>query len=247
MVRLAQASKDENGRYTDGKAGNQTGSELNIRAWYNRPWDTVLRPISVDLGKQIAHVAQILVKNNRIGYDQHQRTTAYDQCSKINWDINRINEIEPCECDCSSLIAVILKFCGISIPKTVYTGNLTSYLMRTGKFLCLRESKYLIGDRYLREGDIVLNITHHVAVCLDNGEKTVVAPFVAYAAQVNVNTYLNVRIGPGTGYACMKVNGKDFQLPNGLIVAICEEANGWGRLSNIQGWVSLSYLARATS
>ena len=247
MVRLAQASKDENGRYTDGKAGDQTGSELNIRTWYNRPWDTVLRPISVDLGKQIAHVAQILVKSNRIGYDQYQRTTAYDQCSKINWDINRINEIGLCECDCSSLIAVILKFCGISIPKTAYTGNLTSYLMQTGKFLCLRESKYLVGDRYLREGDIVLNTAHHVAVCLDNGEKTVVTPFVAYAAQVNVNTYLNVRTGPGAGYACMKVNGKDFQLPNGLIVAICEEANGWGRLSDIQGWVSLSYLARATS
>ena len=247
MVRLAQASKDENGRYTNGKAGDQTGSELNIRTWYNRPWDTVLRPISIDLGKQIAHVAQILVKSNRIGYDQHQRTTAYDQCSKINWDINRINEIGLCECDCSSLIAVILKFCGINIPKTVYTGNLTSYLMQTGKFLCLRESKYLVGDRYLREGDIVLNTAHHVAVCLDNGEKTVVAPFVAYTAQVNVNTYLNVRTGPGTGYACMKVNGKDFQLPNGLIVAICEEANGWGRLSDLQGWVSLSYLVRATS
>ena len=247
MVRLAQASKDENGRYINGKAGDQTGSELNIRTWYNRPWDTVLRPISIDLGKHIAHVAQILIKNNRIGYDQHQRTTAYDQCSKINWDINKINKIEPCECDCSSLIAVILKFCGISIPKTVYTGNLTSYLMQTGKFICLREPKYLNGDRYLREGDIVLNTAHHVAVCLDNGEKTVVAPFVAYTARVNVNTYLNVRIGPGTGYDCMKVNGKDFQLPNGLIVAICEEANGWGRLSDIQGWVSLSYLARATS
>ena len=52
MVRLAQASKDENGHYTNGKAGDQTGSELNICAWYNRPWDTVLRPISVDLGKQ---------------------------------------------------------------------------------------------------------------------------------------------------------------------------------------------------
>lgn len=246
MVRLAQASKDENGRYTNGKAGDQTGSELNIRTWYNRPWDTVLRPISIDLGKQIAHIAQILVKSNRIGYDQYQRTTAYDQCSKINWDINRINEIELCECDCSSLIAVILRFCGISIPKTVYTGNLTSRLIQTGKFLCLREPRYLTGDQYLREGDIVLNTAHHVAVCLDNGEKTVVTPFVAYAAQVNVNTYLNVRIGPGTGYACMKINGKDFQLPNGLIVAICEEVNGWGRLSDLQGWVSLSYLARAT-
>ena len=247
MVRLAQASKDENGRYTNGKAGDQTGSELNIRTWYNRPWDTVLRPISIDLGKRIAHIAQILVKSNRIGYDQYQRTSLWDQCEKIEWNINRINEIQPCECDCSSLIAVILRFCNISIPKTVYTGNMTAYILRTGKFICLREPKYLNGDQYLREGDIVLNTAHHVAVCLDNGEKTVVAPFVAYTARVNVNTYLNVRIGPGTRYACAKINGKDFQLPNGLIVAICEEANGWGRLSDLQGWVSLSYLARATS
>ena len=245
MVRLAQASKDENGRYADGKAGNQTGSELNIRTWYNRPWDTVFRPISIDLGKQIAHVAQILVKNNRIGYDQHQRTTAYDQCSKINWDINRINEIEPCECDCSSLIAVILKFCGISIPKTVYTGNLTSYLMRTGKFLCLRESKYLVGDRYLREGDIVLNTAHHVAVVIDDGEKAQ-TNFTAYAAQVKVNTYLQVRTAPN-GAEYKFSDGTSFRLPNGMTVAIVQESGKWGRLSDIQGWVSLSYLVRATS
>ena len=245
MVRLAQASKDENGRYINGKAGNQTGSELNIRTWYNRPWDTVLRPISIDLGKQIAHVAQILVKNNRIGYDQHQRTTAYDQCSKINWDINRINEIGLCECDCSSLIAVILKFCGISIPKTVYTGNLASYLMQTGKFICLREPKYLNGDQYLREGDIVLNTAHHVAVVIDDGEKAQIN-FTAYPAQVKVNTYLQVRTAPN-GAEYKFSDGTSFRLPNGMIVAIVQESGKWGRLSDIQGWVSLSYLARATS
>lgn len=245
MVRLAQASKDENGRYADGKAGNQTGSELNIRAWYNRPWDTVLRPISVDLGKQIAHVAQILVKNNRIGYDQHQRTTAYDQCSKINWDINRINEIELCECDCSSLIAVILRFCGISISKTVYTGNLTSRLIQTGKFLCLREPKYLTGDQYLRKGDIILNTAHHVAVVIDDGEKAQIN-FTAYPAQVKVNTYLQVRTAPN-GAEYKFSDGTSFRLPNGMTVAIVQESGKWGRLSDIQGWVSLSYLARATS
>lgn len=245
MVRLAQASKDENGRYINGKAGDQTGSELNIRTWYNRPWDTVLRPISIDLGKQIARVAQILIKSNRIGYDQYQRTTAYDQCSKINWDINRINEIELCECDCSSLIAVILRFCGINIPKTVYTGNLASYLMQTGKFICLREPKYLNGDQYLRKGDIVLNTAHHVAVVIDDGEKSQIA-FTAYAAQVRVNTYLQVRTAPN-GAEYKFSDGTSFRLPNGMTVAIVQESGKWGRLSDLQGWVSLSYLARATS
>lgn len=244
-VRIAQASKDENGRYTGGAAGNQSGSELNIREWYNRPWDTVLRAIDPALAQMIAYVAMVLVQCVKIGYDQYQRTSLYDQCERINWDITRINEIQPCECDCSSLIAVILRFCGVSIPKTVYTGNLTAYLLGTGKFTCLRDQKYLIGDQYLMKGDFVLNTQHHVATVLDNGSMAVSTPFVAYAARVNVSTFLNVRTGPGTGYSMFKVNGHDFQLPPGLVVAICEEANGWGRLSAVSGWVSLAYLARS--
>ena len=244
MVRIAQASKDERGLYTGGQAGDQTGSELNIRTWYSRPWDTVLRPIDAALGAKIASVAQIIVKSNRAGYDQYQRTSLYDQCAAIGWDIGRINQIALCECDCSSLIAVILGFCGISIPKTVYTGNLTAALMGTGKFLCLRESKYLTGDQYLRKGDFVLNTAKHVATVLDDGEKAVTAPFVAYAAKVAVGTYLNVRTGPGTSHALMQVNGHAFQLPPNMVVAIVDEVNGWGRLSDVSGWVSLSYLQR---
>ena len=242
MVRIAQASKDENGRYTNGLAGNQTGQELNLRTWYNRPWDTVLRAIDPALAAQIAYVAQALVKCNRIGYDQYQRTTLYDQCAAIGWDIGKLNQIALCECDCSSLIAVILGFCGVAIPKTVYTGNLTSYLMDTGKFLCLRDSKYLTTDRYLKKGDFVLNTAHHVATVLDDGSAAETT-FKAYAAQVAVNTYLQVRTTPG-GAEYKLPDGQSYRLPNGMTVAILQEAQGWGRLSDIQGWVSLSYLRR---
>lgn len=244
MVRIAQASKDENGRYTGGTAGNQSGTELNIREWYNRPWDTVLRAIDPALGDRIATVAQALANCPRIGYDQGQRTTLYDQCAAIGWDINKLGLIKNCECDCSSLIAVILGFCGVSIPKTVYTGNLSAYVMMTGKFKCLRDDKYLTGDKYLMRGDFVLNTAHHVATVLDNGSLATATLFVPYAARVNVSTFLNVRTAAGVQFPVVQVNGHDLQLPSGLVVAIVEEANGWGRLSDIQGWVSLQYLAR---
>lgn len=244
MVRIAQASKDERSRYTGGQAGNQSGSELNIREWYSRPWDTVLRPKTPELAQSVVSVSLRLVKCTLIGYDQSQRTTLYEQCERIGWDINRLNEIQPCECDCSSLIAVILRFCGISIPKTVYTGNLTSYVLATGQFLCLRDPKYLTGDAYLKAGDIVLNTAHHVAVAVDTGAKALSSTFTPYAAVVDVSSFLNVREGPGTWYPVFKVSGTDFRLPNGLVVAIIEEVDGWGRLSNLDGWVSLSYLQR---
>lgn len=67
---------------------------------------------------------------------------------------------------------------------------------------------------------------------------------VNYAATVTVNTYLNVRTGPGTSYSKFKVNNNELCLPNGLIVAILEEKNGFGRIGNINGWVSLSYLRK---
>lgn len=242
MVRLVQASKDENGRYSGGLAGNQSGGELNLRTWYSRPWDTVLRPISASLGEQIANVAQVLAKCRQIGYDQGQRTTLYDECEKIEWDITKLNTIKPCECDCSSLIPVILRFCGVSIPKTAYTGNLSSYLMRTGQFICLRSAEYLTGDAYIRKGDFLLNTAHHVATAIDNGAKAV-ETFKAYAANVNVKTYLQVRTAPG-GAEFRLSDGQSFRLPPGMTVAIIEEVNGWGRLSNIAGWVSLAYLSR---
>lgn len=67
---------------------------------------------------------------------------------------------------------------------------------------------------------------------------------VSYAVQVNVSTYLNVRTGASTQYPVMKVNGKDFALPNGIVVAIVEELNGWGRINDINGWISLQYTKR---
>lgn len=247
-VRIVHASKDENGRYTGGIAGDQTGQEVCLRVWYNRPWDTVLRALDPLLASHIASTAHILAKCVKIGYDQYQRTTLYDQCEKIHWDISRINDIAPCECDCSSLIAVILRFCGVSIPKTVYTGNMTSYVLGTGKFECLRDSKYLKQDAYLKKGDIILNTAHHVAVVIDDGEKAR-STFVAYAAQVKVSDYLQVRTSPRVekNNEYKLPDGTSFRLPNGVTVAILQEANGWGRLSDIQGWVSLSYLVRATS
>lgn len=40
---LVHASINENGKTTGGKAGDQTGKEICVRKYYNKPWDCVLR------------------------------------------------------------------------------------------------------------------------------------------------------------------------------------------------------------
>lgn len=244
-VRLAQASKGETG-YTGQQAGNQTGSELNIRQWYSRPWDTILRPYDRMLGQQIAYVASVLVSCKNIGYDQSDRTTLYDECARIGWNLARLSEIRPCECDCSSLIAVILRFCGISITKYVNTSSMTVSVQNTGLFDVLREPQYLNNGDYLLPGDIVLNTWHHVAVCLDAGGKTMFSP---YAVRVNVQSYLQVREGPGSGYREFGVSNGDgtfssWRLPPALVISIVEERDGWGRVGDTVGWVCLKYTTR---
>ena len=245
-VRICHATHDERNKYHGGEAGNQ-GSELATRLWYSRPWDTVLRANDALLALKIAEIAEKLVSCKKIGYDQYQRTTLWNECEKIGWNINRLNDIAPCECDCSSLIAVILHFCGVIVSKDIYTGNLTAALLNTGKFACLRDSKYLTSDRYIKTGDILLNTAHHVAVAIDDGSmasQTSATVSVNYAGIVTVSDYLNVRQTPNGSGSLFYVAGAPYRLPNGMVVAICQERDGWGRLSDIQGWVSLEYVKR---
>lgn len=64
-----------------------------------------------------------------------------------------------------------------------------------------------------------------------------------YAAVVNAEV-LNVRTGAGTGNAVFKTGSTDFKLPKGMVISIEEEKNGWGKLTGIKGWVSLSYVKK---
>lgn len=65
-----------------------------------------------------------------------------------------------------------------------------------------------------------------------------------YAGVVNVSSYLNVRSGPGTSYGIVKIGGTDFRLPAGMVVSIEAEQAGWGKLTGVNGWVSLSYIKK---
>lgn len=65
-----------------------------------------------------------------------------------------------------------------------------------------------------------------------------------YAGVVNVSSYLNVRTGPGTSYGIVKIGGTDFRLPAGMVVSIEAEQAGWGKLTGVTGWVSLSYIKK---
>lgn len=246
-VMIGMASKDERGQYKGGAAGDQTGQEVYIRTWYSRPWNVVIRWKDTALAQKFAQVLTTICNNSKVGYDQNERTTLWAQCERISWDIGKISQISACECDCSSLMAVCARFCGLSVSKDIWTGNLEAAFRATGKVESLRQSMYTACATNLHVGDILLNTQHHVAavVSVDSAAKMEGTKVAQYAAQVTASDYLNIRQGPGSGYQIRKVGNKEAFLLPGCIVSIEAEQSGWGKLTGVDNaWVSLQYLKK---
>lgn len=169
MVKIGHASSDERGKYSGGQAGDQTVREVCVRDWYNRPWNKVLRPRRLDVANRSVRACREACYNDKIGYDQNQRTTLYTQAKAKDWNLAAITTA--CECDCSSLMAVCAIAAGVNVSKDIYTGNMVRALAATGEYDVLTDGKYLASDDYLMPGDILVYEGHHTAMALQYGSR----------------------------------------------------------------------------
>ena len=175
---ISNSGHDERGKYSGGAAGDQTGGEWARISWYNRPWNFVIRHPDPGIRALIGQLAGEAADNNRIGYDQNQRTTFWQALKGSGYFPSKITV--NCEADCSAGVAAIVKAAGYILSDTklqnvsadMYTGNERSALKSAG-FSILSESKYLTSEQYLLPGDILLCENHHTAINLDFGSKTV--------------------------------------------------------------------------
>lgn len=171
---ISNCGHDENGTYSGGRAGDQTGSEWEIRSWYSRPWTSVFRYPLRAARDLIAELAAEAAENDKIGYDQGNRTSFWTQLKKSNYRPKDITVA--CETDCSAGVAAIVKATGyiLNIPELkdvsidMHTGSETMELISAG-FTQLTDAMFLDSDRYLLPGDILLCKGHHTAINLSTG------------------------------------------------------------------------------
>lgn len=255
---VSSCGHDENGRYRGGAAGDQTGTEYYIRAFYvpSYGWDCVLRHPNARVGEKLAEIATYAAKNDRIGYDQNERLTYYSRLKEVGWHPERITTA--CESDCSASTAAAVIAAGHQLGLTKLqqvSPSLTTYGMKkaliSAGFECLTESMYRTSDTYLAAGDIILSEAHHVIINLSNGsaaQATEVKAVAQYAAIVNVSagSYLNVRKGPGERFAVATLGNDQtpIRLPNGAVISIDQESGNFGRWTGTGLWMSLAYLKR---
>jgi len=81
---LAQASIDEHGNIAGGQAGDQTGDEVNVRSYYNYPWNCYLRwtGVSDASGSTSPAAAKSAVKVPKAGNSVKFRVSTDPKCKK---------------------------------------------------------------------------------------------------------------------------------------------------------------------
>lgn len=237
---ISNCGKDENGAYSGGMAGDQTGREYCLMGWYSFPWNCVLRHPDSSVRAEIAKLAKAAAQNDNIGYDQSERLSFWRQLSSAGYDPAAI--MIACEADCSSSTAAIVKAVGYRLNnaklKTLST-SLTTYGMRTALinagFDLLTDSKYTGSEAYLLQGDILLNDSNHVAINVTNGASA----DTNYGNTSSANTPSNSQTSSG---ASTYPSGDTNTLPNttdvkkGDLVSLTENAVWWTK-GSIPDWV----------
>ena len=241
---ISNCGHDENNKYRGGEAGDQTGTEYYLRTWYNRPWTCVLRYPDAAVRDRIAILAIDAALNNKIGYDQSQRTTFWTQLKAANYDPAAITV--KCEADCTSSTAAIVKAVGfiMDIPALQRVSiNTSSRNMRVNfknaGFVVLTDKKYLTSGNYLLPGDILLYEDHHAAINVTKGSKAESEGDLTTVAVTGRNVY--VRVGPSVDYAPIGVAhmGEKYSYLNEQ----SNIGNGWYKImfKTHEGWISCKY------
>lgn len=210
---ISNSGKDENNAYHGGRAGDQSGHELELKGWYSRPWTVVLRWPDITVGLKMAQLGIAAALNNKIGYDQYQRTTYWKQLEKVGYDPSKITVA--CEEDCTAGVTANCKATGHlmdvkglkDLPVSVYSGSMKAIFVRAG-FLALTEKKYLNNPNYLLPGDVLLYEGHHAAMNITYGKS--VRPAKA-PTLTPISETKPVKPKP-SGQKCVTVTGADVNV-----------------------------------
>lgn len=170
-VRIAHASISETGTI-NGKKGDQTGKEVCIRDYYARGWNVVLRPISTSFAESTATSAEILAKNNNVGYGQADRNSAYKSYKKVK-DLSKI-ALSNIDCSAFVTLCAIASGCkGLEYSDNApTTRTMRKAFVDSGYYIALTDKKYLDSSDYLKRGDVLVKEGTHTVMVLDNGAKT---------------------------------------------------------------------------
>lgn len=164
--------------------------------WFSYPWTCILRYPNESIRKEIASLARRAANNDLIGEDPWHRMTYWTFLIKAKYDPAKIKA--KCEADCSSGIIANVRAVGHTFKiraleniEASCVGNMKDSFERAG-FLVLDDKKFLISNKYIKEGDILLCEGEYCATNLSDGS-AVTSDTVEKDMKENKNP-LNIKI-----------------------------------------------------
>lgn len=149
-MRYAWASIGENGKATGGKAGNQSGKELKIGAYYSFGQKYYVRWKYAPAGVFAGKVAKYIAKSKNVGYNQNERAELYNLARSVNWDWSKFKKQlakTKVNCDCSSMYATVINLtAGTKVVPCFTTATILDIFV-------FKEYKEL-ATLYLKKGNI---------------------------------------------------------------------------------------------
>lgn len=214
-VLIGAARIDESNGVVGKVPGDQTSKEVMIHDWYDDDWKYLLRPKYEHVAEASAKIMEQCCENNNIGYSQINRLGLYEAAKKVGFNITLIKT--PCDCDCSSLIAVCAIGAGVDVSPELYTGNEVAQFRNSGQYEVITSGVYLRQSYYLKRGDILVTPFSHTAMVLSNGSKVneqndnpiaiepATAMKVDLAGTYKATTDVYIRRGAGTNFKAIGV------------------------------------------
>ena len=183
VVRIGQATSNENGNLTGGKAGDQNGKEVSMANWsyvsggkYNT-WTHVFRAKDATARLKIAQAAIDACNNNHIGYDigSTDRKSCFKAAQAVNFDLSKVTK--DCELTCSELANVCIAAAGLKsylpVSKAAYVDSLKNVLKDSSEFIMYTAANYTSQFTNLLPGDIIMSSSHTAIVIKIPAKKTI--------------------------------------------------------------------------
>lgn len=153
---IGSARHDENGKYTGGKAGDQTGNEVATQAMYNYlskgNWKCY-RAKSDDVANGLKNAMLTACANNHIGYNQNQRLQIIGKGVNVAQNVN---------CDCSALVRECIRVASGKDVGNFTTQNESTVLANSGLFDYVG---IVTTASVLYDGDIIVTVQKgHTAI-----------------------------------------------------------------------------------
>lgn len=172
LIHASISENNNNGLDGKSKIGDQTGKEVCIRSWYEKPWEYVLRYYDSNVAKKVVSVATQLANSNYVGYSQKYRNSLYKELEKCDFDVNKyIASKVFTETDCSAFVYAVFS-CFVPDMRSNSNAPTTNTMLKFfGKhgFEVLSEKDYTTGKKLIT-GDIVVKPKSHTAIVLKEEE-----------------------------------------------------------------------------